>query len=118
MPTLQRKQIREVIEQSDRPLSADEIRAEIGITNIGQATVYRAIRAGVDEGLLKLVEVPGSTPRYELASLDHHHHFSCRNCGKVFDIPGCPGGLNKLVPQGFELQEHEILLFGRCDQCA
>jgi len=118
MPSPQQQRVFDLIRESPRPLSADEVRTELGFNTVGQATVYRAIRAGVETGELKLVEIPGTTPRYEAANLKHHHHFSCRSCNKVFDLDGCPGGLKKLLPEGFELEDHEILLFGRCDQCA
>jgi Fur family ferric uptake transcriptional regulator len=71
----------------------------------------------VAEGELVAVELPGSPPHYEVAGLLHHHHFHCNACGRVYDLQGCPGNIEKLTPRGFKLEKHEIVLYGRCAGC-
>lgn len=90
--------------------------AREGIPKLGIATVYRALRALQDEDWLVAVELPGESPRYEI-NKDHHHHFHCRACGRVFDLEGCPTGLKALSPPGFTLEDHALVLYGRCDEC-
>ncbi len=118
--TKQRETIRQVIEDEDRPLSPQEIldSAQQEIPGLGQATVYRTIKLGVEEGWLQTVALPGEPDRYEPAGKDHHHHFECIACGRVFDIEGCPPGIKTLLPKGFTLTRHEIMLYGLCDACA
>ena len=82
------------------------------------ATVYRTINALLEQGWLCKVEMPGGLTRYEQAGKDHHHHFSCTRCAKVFEIHGCPGNLTALLPPGFTLTKHEVLLEGLCATCA
>ena len=82
------------------------------------ATVYRTLKSLVEDNTVIALDVPGEAPRYELAGKGHHHHFSCRTCGKMFDFHGCPGGIQSLVPEGFELEDHEIFLYGTCAECA
>ena len=48
----------------------------------------------------------------------HHHHFHCRICDRFYDVEGCPGGLSSMLPEGFELESHELTLLGRCAACA
>lgn len=117
--TEQRRAIREALEEADRPLAAEQIReaAARRCASIGIATVYRAVRAGLDAGWLCVVEVPGLGNHYEVASKGHHHHFACRACGGVFDIAGCPGNLEALLPRGFRLEDHDVLLHGLCEGC-
>lgn len=117
--TRQRSAIREVIAEVDRPLGPAEILAEAKgrVPGIGIATVYRNVKALLEEGWLREVELPGEPSRYEVAGKDHHHHFRCRGCDRVFDIHGCPGNLAAMTPQGFEVEAHEIVLYGRCDGC-
>ena len=122
-PTRQTRQqtaIREAFLASDRPLSPQEVltAASVGAAGIGLATVYRHLKALVESGWLTPVELPGQPPRYELGGKRHHHHFHCRACGRVFDIPGCPGPLAASAPKGYEVEDHEITLYGRCPECA
>jgi Fur family ferric uptake transcriptional regulator len=118
--TKQRAAIREVVEEAGRPLSADEILAGASgqVSGLGLATVYRSIKDLLDEEWLTAVELPGEPPRYERAGKAHHHHFHCCTCGKVFEIEGCPSEVEKLVPPGFRVSRHEILLHGSCPVCA
>jgi Fur family ferric uptake transcriptional regulator len=118
--TRQRRAIRSALEQAGRPLSPLEVLdlAKPAAPSLGTATVYRTLKGLVEEGWLAVVEVPGESPRYELAGKGHHHHFHCRGCGRLFELEGCPDGLKRLIPQGFSLEAHEVVLYGRCIACA
>lgn len=118
--TRQRDAIRQVFEDNPRPLSPFEV-LEAGrshVRGLGIATVYRTINALVESGWLVAVELPGEAPRYERTGSGHHHHFRCRQCARVFEIEGCPGNFAALAPDGFQLEAHEIVLYGRCARCA
>lgn len=117
--TQQRRALRQAIRLADRPLSPQEI-LEAGrdrIPSLGIATVYRNIRSLLDEGWLQEVELPGKPNRYELAGKHHHHHFHCKTCDRVYDIDNCPGSFKDLAPQGFELEAHDLILYGTCRGC-
>jgi Fur family ferric uptake transcriptional regulator len=118
--TRQRSAIREAFLASDRPLSPQEVLddARRRAPGLGLATVYRHLKSMVEESFLVAVELPGQSPRYELSGKRHHHHFHCRCCGRLFDIPGCPGPLAGAAPAGFRVEDHEITLYGRCAECA
>lgn len=117
--TRQREAIEAVMARTQRPLEPAEVlaKAKKSVPRLGIATVYRALKTLVEEGKLKRVELPGQITRYERTGLAHHHHFHCRGCGKVFDIPGCPDGLRRLTPRGFKLEGHEVMLYGTCPDC-
>ncbi len=118
--TDQKSAIRDAIDNSERPLTAQEICdvAQIEVPALGIATVYRNVKALVASEWLVVVELPGEPTRYERANLGHHHHFRCDDCGRVFDVHGCPGGVRAIIPEGFKLRAHEILMYGSCDACA
>lgn len=118
--TSQRRAIWRVLELADRPLTSAEIleAAQASVPGMGVATVYRAVKALQLEGLLHQVELPADVPRYELSGKDHHHHFHCRICQRVFEVDACPGELTHLAPPGFTLERHEVILYGRCPACA
>jgi Fur family ferric uptake transcriptional regulator len=62
--------------------------------------------------------LPGEVPRYEIHGKPHHHHFRCRQCDRVYEVPGCVGSLNEIVPPGFTLENHELVLYGLCADCS
>ena len=118
--TTQRRAIRAAVEAADRPLSPQEILAAAAEASpgLGLATVYRTIKAGVDAGWLQPVELPGGPVRYEPAGKQHHHHFECRACRRVYEVDGCPDNLDDLVPVGFVLENHDVTLYGLCLTCS
>ena len=118
--TQQRFAIRKAFEEAARPLSPQEVLAasQSHQPGLGIATVYRNIKALVDSGWLRPVGLPGVPDRYEVSGKDHHHHFHCRTCDGVYEVESCPGDLDKIIPDGFELDSHEIILYGVCGDCA
>ena len=98
--TRQRLAITAAISQANRPLSVQEILAIASKDQpgLGIATIYRTIKALIAAGTLHEVALPGADVRFELADLDHHHHFHCRGCDKVYEMAGCPGNLRSLTP--------------------
>lgn len=117
--TQQREAIRRALESAGRPLSPQEVldAASAGSPGLGIATVYRNLKALVEEGWLVAVELPGAPDRYEVAHKGHHHHFHCRECDRVYEIDDCPGSLKDLAPRGFAPERHEIILYGLCAEC-
>ena len=117
--TNQRKAISDVFDATDRPLSAQEVlgAAQRHTPGLGIATVYRTIKLLLSDGLLTAVKLPGEPPRYEPAGKPHHHHFYCRYCGRVFEVPGSVPLLDALVPKYFTLEAHDLVLYGRCMDC-
>ena len=106
-----------VLTQAPGPLSAFEVHEMLSNTGIGLATVYRLLKRGVEDGRLAAVRMPQGPARYEPSDLPQHHHFECVACDRVFDVHGCPDGIDRLVPQGFEMDRHEVILSGRCSDC-
>lgn len=118
--TQQRQAIFAVFEKSKRPLSVQEVLelAQKRCPGLGVATVYRNLRALIAEERLSAVDLPGGIVLYELPRAGHHHHFSCVKCLKVYDIDICGLNFQKLVPKGFQLRDHEVLLSGLCNGCS
>lgn len=119
--TRQQEAIHEALVAAARPLSIDEVHAAAKATvpTLGVRTVYRIIGRLEEDGEIARVVIAGRPDRYELATVaaKHHHHFHCVACDRVFDIEGCPGRLERLVPDGFVLDGHDITLTGWCNDC-
>lgn len=118
--TAQRRAIRRAIEEAGRPLGALEVleASKPHAPGLGIATVYRNLKALLEEGSLAAVELPGEPPRYELSGKGHHHHFRCGRCQKVYELDGCLGATKLHLPKGFRAVSHELLVHGVCAACA
>lgn len=118
--TKQRQAILQVIADAEHPLSVEDIlsQGESLLPRLGIATVYREVKRLQETGEIHAVALPGGQVRYERRGKHHHHHFQCNRCGAVFDVSGCAGGLEQLLPPGFVLTGHEIFLYGNCPGCS
>lgn len=102
--------------------TAEEIataaRDEIGV--ISRQAVYDALAILVDKGLLRRIQPPGSPARFEDRVGDNHHHLICRGCGRMLDVECVLGDSPCLMPadtMGFEIDEAEVVYWGRCPDC-
>ena len=118
--TRQKDAIMAVFEAARTPLAPPAILAKARQTlpSISQATVYRILKVLLEKEVIATVQLPGEIPLYELAGRSHHHYFRCRQCGFMYEVRGCTALLTGLVPPGFQLENHELFLFGICSSCA
>ncbi len=96
----------------------DHVRAEIG--SISRQAVYGALGVLVEKHLIRRIQPAGSAARYEDRVGDNHHHLICRGCGTMFDIDCALGEAPCLVvddDHGFEIDEAEVIYWGRCPSC-
>ena len=102
--------------------TADEIeqmvRAELGA--ISRQAVYDALGILTEKGLLRRIQPAGSSARYEDRVDDNHHHLICRVCGRAVDVDCAVGDTPCLVASddsGYEIDEAEVIYWGRCPDC-
>jgi Fur family ferric uptake transcriptional regulator len=108
---------------SDRPhRTADDIytivRAELGA--ISRQAVYDALGALSEKGLVRRIQPAGSPARYEDRVGDNHHHLICRVCGRMVDVDCAVGYtpcLTAADSSGYEIDEAEVIYWGRCPDC-
>ncbi len=119
--TSQRRAIRRALDEAGRPLGALEVleASKAFAPGLGIATVYRNVKSLLEDGVVAEVHLPGEPPRYESAGKDHHHHFRCERCEKVYELGGaCLPDLKASLPKGFRATAHEVLVHGVCAACA
>jgi Fe2+ or Zn2+ uptake regulation protein len=95
------------------------VRAEIGA--ISRQTVYDALTAFTEHGLLRRIQPAGSPARYERRVGDNHHHLVCRSCNRMVDVDCAVGGtpcLTAADDSGYEIDEAEVVYWGRCPECS
>ena len=97
---------------------ADAVRAEIG--TISKQSVYDTLGLLVAEGLVRRIQPPGSSALFETRVADNHHHLVCRDCGRLADVDCAVGDTPCLTASddlGFDIDEAEVVYWGRCPEC-
>ncbi len=82
--------------------------------------VYDILRAFHEASLVRRIEPAGSPARYETRVGDNHHHLICRVCGVTVDVDCALGEapcLEASAADGFEVDEAEVIFWGRCAAC-
>lgn len=89
--------------------------------SIGQATVYRVLKLLTEAELAREIDFGDGLIRYEHKyNHPHHDHLVCRGCVKMLEVVDpLIEELQKRVAEsrGFELTDHEMYLYGLCEDC-
>jgi len=120
--TKQRLAIIRVLNESELPLTAEEIflRVKEGNENTSLATVYRNLKNLVSAGLVVKSGLLDDKVQYRLQSAPHSHNLVCLGCHKVIQLSQCPlDCLTETIGQkeGFTVTEHRMELYGYCTDC-
>lgn len=121
--TPQRELILDEFLQQERHISAEELYDIVKQRDrtIGQATVYRVLKLLCEAGLAREVDFGDGTMRYEHEfGHEHHDHLVCTVCGKTLEVvdPAIETLQKALAERhGFRLSNHEMYLYGTCQQC-
>lgn len=98
----------------------DRVRRRRG--GAGIASVYRALETLTELGLVHRLELGSGGAHYEPAqpSGDHHHHLVCADCGRVEAFSD--DRLERVIENvsrsaAFRIEEHDVVLRGRCAAC-
>lgn len=83
-----------------------------------QATIYSSLQALRDVGLVREVLLEEGVCRYD-ANVSSHHHFRCKKCGSIEDIPWeqVEDVTFKGLRSGLTVEEYELTVHGICDRC-
>ena len=119
--TPQRRIILQVLSDSHRHLSAEEIADEVKQIEpgISVATVYRNLNLLVDISMVSRLDLHEGPVRYEL-NRGHNHHLVCLGCGLAVKLDVCPmqGEVQKIIDQeGFQVDSHHFEITGYCRDC-
>lgn len=123
--TPQRAHVWRLLAESGGHLSAEEIwgRARSALPGMELSTVYRALEALREAGLVVESRLSGGPALFE-ARAGSHPHLVCEGCGKVSHPEASQGVsralLSALAPGsgGFEVRELHVVARGTCAGCA
>jgi len=101
--------------------SADELVAALRQAGYPHArtTVYNALQDLARAGLVREAPVSAGALRYE-ADTSPHHHFVCRNCGLIINLPISDDLQIPPTPpiEGVEVDTVDIIYRGVCERCS
>ena len=95
------------------------VRSQLGSVSV--QAVYDVLRVLNATGLVRRIQPTGSVARYEARVGDNHHHVVCRSCGAIADVDcavGYTACLTAADDAGYEIDEAEVIYWGRCPECA
>lgn len=100
--------------------TADEVAAALADAGEGMArmSVYNALDALRGAHLVMTADTGGGAVRHEVADT-WHHHFACRVCGRVEDVPAGAveaAWLSVDIP-GADVDEAQVVFRGTCAAC-
>jgi Fur family transcriptional regulator, stress-responsive regulator len=109
---------------AERPHSTTDdivriVRADVGA--ISRQAVYDALGALSHRGLIRRIQAAESPARYEGRVGDNHHHLICRACSRMVDVDCAVGTapcLTAADDAGYDVDEAEVIYWGRCPECA
>jgi Fur family transcriptional regulator, stress-responsive regulator len=94
------------------------VRQEFG--EVSHQAVYDVLRALTAAGLVRRIQPRDFLARYEARVEDNHHHVVCRSCGAIADVDCAVGYtpcLTAADDAGYEIDEAEVIYWGRCPGC-
>ena len=111
----------DVLRVSGGHRSADDVAALLADRGdpLPRGSVYNVLADLTAAGLLMCADVGPGRALYEVAER-WHHHFICRVCGVVLDVPCVRGEKPCLDPPASlpgTVEEAQVLFRGVCDQC-
>ena len=119
--TAQRMAVLRAVAARPHAAADDLIQAvRIDIGAVSRQAVYDTLALLVDRQLVRRIEPAGSPARYEDRTDDNHHHLICRSCRVMFDIDCAVAYtpcLTAADDHGFEIDEAEVVYWGRCPDC-
>lgn len=100
--------------------TADEVHAQLARDNVNlpRTSVYNSLIALADAGIALRADVGPGAVVYEIADA-WHHHFVCRRCGRISDVPCVTGERPCLSPSedvGL-VEEAQVIFRGVCARC-
>jgi Fur family ferric uptake transcriptional regulator len=120
-----RKAVLHALEAQSGALSQYELEQQLG-EQYDRTSIYRALQLFEDKGLVHRVPHLDSVVKYARCfeacapaqHQDEHLHFLCERCQTTFCLPRTFEPAAGALPQGFRVDDMEVLLRGLCADCA
>jgi len=111
----------EKLSQSPVPLTVPVIIRKVKTARADTATIYRALNAFTDAGLLVSHPLHKDKLSYSFVNGEHGHHIMCKKCKTIESISFCVRGLNTSAALKSKLFKkisgHNLSFMGTCRKC-
>ena len=102
--------------------SADEVYQHLASQgeSVPRGTVFKVVGDLSESGVLMVTDAGPGRTLYEYAE-EWHHHFVCRKCSRILDVPCVEGRKPCLLPDvkvPAIIEEAQIIFRGVCHECA
>ena len=122
--TEQREIVLSILLHAKEHLTAEEVYNEIKKehkeSNIGIATVYRALSFLEEVDWITSITFGTDGKKYESNSKSHHDHLICTECGKIIEFidDEIEKRQDKIAKKNkFKITSHSMQLYGTCEVC-
>jgi Fur family ferric uptake transcriptional regulator len=119
--THQRQVVLETLRKTAAHPTADELYEEVRkkMPRVSLGTVYRNLEILSTCGEINKLDLGEGKKRFD-ARMDPHHHFLCKQCGRVYDLPFIP--VEDITQEAarmshFKITGVQIGFEGICDAC-
>lgn len=111
----------EILRKSGKAMSRDAIEQRI-TTDINRATIYRVLNRFCEDGVLHRVVAEDGKQYFAIcvecsdkALAGPHFHFRCTQCDTIECLPVA---VHFSIPEGYQVDDVNCVLTGRCRACA
>ena len=122
--TEQREIVLSILTHAEDHLSAEEVyndvKAKYPESNIGIATVYRALSFLEEVDLIASIAFGSDGKKYESNAKSHHDHLICTQCGKIVEFldDEIEKRQERIAKKNkFKITSHSMQLYGICEDC-
>lgn len=98
----------------------NEIKSKYSDSNIGIATVYRALSFLEEVDLITSINFGTDGKKYESNAKSHHDHLICTQCGKIIEFldDEIEKRQERIAKKNkFKITSHSMQLYGLCENC-
>jgi Fur family peroxide stress response transcriptional regulator len=119
--TQQRVAVLEYLLSTPRHPTAEEVGSAVNraVPTASRASVYNVLHSLKESGLIEELVLDDALVRYD-ANLGRHHHFICRACAAVEDVPfeTFREAPRPRLAEGHIVEDYTVTLRGLCPLCA
>jgi Fur family peroxide stress response transcriptional regulator len=119
--TQQRVAVLEYLLATPKHPTAEEVGAAVNraVPTASRASIYNVLHSLKESGLIEELVLDDAVARYD-ANLDRHHHFICRSCHAVEDVPfeTFREAPRPRLAEGHTVEDYTVTMRGVCPRCA